>query len=63
MKGHHAGPVKRTIMPMAVPMIVKHQETKNGDDDHEAAQDDGEQGICPPHAVGALMHIVLQIET
>ena len=50
-------------MPMAVPMIVKHQETKNGDDDHEAAQDDGEQGICPPHAVGALMHIVLQIET
>jgi hypothetical protein len=48
---------------MTVPMVVKHQETKNGDDDNEAAQDDGKQRICPPRAVGAVMHIVLQIET
>ncbi len=61
MNGHRV--LEGAIMPMTAPVIVKHQETKNGDDDHEAGQNDSQQNARPTDTIRVVMHVVLQTET
>ena len=63
MNPRHARSIECPILPVPALIVVKHQVTKNGNHDHEAAQYDGKEGIRLLSPVGPLLHVVLQLET